>query len=108
VDRFGLLPEPAKNLFRIARLRIAAARLEIERLDVSPAGGSVTFASTTPIDPGALILMVQRSGRSMRFDGPSKLRFTGQHDEPGQRFDAADRLLGGLGRCVAEDAAKPG
>jgi transcription-repair coupling factor (superfamily II helicase) len=100
VDRFGLLPEAAKNLFRIARLRIAAARLEIERLDVSPAGGSVTFASTTPIDPGALILVVQRSGRSLRFDGPSKLRFTGQHDEPEKRFDAADRMLGTLARCV--------
>jgi transcription-repair coupling factor (superfamily II helicase) len=102
VDRFGLLPAPAKNLFRIARLRIAAARLEIERLDVSPAGGSVTFGSTTPIDPGALILMVQRSGRSMRFDGPSKLRFTGQHEDSEQRFDAADRMLGGLGRCVTK------
>jgi transcription-repair coupling factor (superfamily II helicase) len=102
VDRFGLLPEPAKSLFRIARLRIAAARLEVERLDVAPAGGSVSFASTTPIDPGALILMVQKSGRSMRFDGPSKLRFTGQHDEPEQRFDAADRLLGGLARCVTQ------
>jgi len=101
VDRFGLLPDPAKNLFRIARLRIAAARLEIERLDVSPAGGSVTFASTTPIDPGALILLVQRSGRSMRFDGPSKLRFTGQHEEPEQRFEAAGRLLDALARCVS-------
>ena len=101
VDRFGLLPEPAKNLFRIARLRIAAARLDVERLDVAPAGGSVTFAATTPIDPGALILMVQKSGRSMRFDGPSKLRFTGQHDMPEQRFDAAGRLLGGLARCAA-------
>jgi len=45
-------------------------------------------------------VMVQRSGRSMRFDGPSKLRFTGQHDEPEKRFDAADRLLGALARCV--------
>jgi hypothetical protein len=38
----------------------------------------------------------------MRFDGPSKLRFTGQHDEPKQRFDAADRMLGGLSRCVTK------
>jgi transcription-repair coupling factor (superfamily II helicase) len=100
VDRFGLLPEPAKHLYRIARLRIAAARLEIERLDVSPAGGSVTFAATTPIDPGALVLLVQRSGRSMRFDGPSKLRFTGPHDGPELRFDAADRLMVALARCM--------
>jgi transcription-repair coupling factor (superfamily II helicase) len=100
VDRFGLLPEPAKNLFRIARLRIAAARLAVERLDVAPAGGSVTFADSSPIDPGALIVLVQRSGRAMRFDGPNKLRFTGAHDEPEQRFDAAARLLAGLARCV--------
>jgi transcription-repair coupling factor (superfamily II helicase) len=100
VDRFGLLPEAARNLFRIARLRTAAARLGVERLDVAPASGSVTFAATTPIDPGALIVMVQRSGRAMRFDGPSKLRFTGQHDEPEKRFDAAERLLGALERCA--------
>jgi transcription-repair coupling factor (superfamily II helicase) len=100
VDRFGLLPDPARNLFRIARLRVAASRLAVERLDVAPAGGSVTFADGSPIDPGALILLVQRSGRSMRFDGPSKLRFTGQHAEPEQRFDAAARLLEGLARCA--------
>ena len=72
----------------------------IERLDVAPAGGSVTFAGITPVDPGALILLVQRSARAMRFDGPSKLRFAGQHEEPEQRFDAAGRLLDSLGSCL--------
>jgi len=100
VDRFGLLPDPAKNLFRIARLRVAAARLGIERLDIAPAGGSVTFTDATPIDPGALILLVQRSHRAMRFDGPSKLRFAGQHAEAEERFEAATRLLESLGRCM--------
>ncbi len=100
VDRFGLLPEAAKNLFRIARLRAAAARLGIERLDVAPAGGSVTFAESTPVDPGALILLVQRSARAMRFDGPSKLRFAGRHEEPEQRFVAAGRLLDSLDSCL--------
>jgi transcription-repair coupling factor (superfamily II helicase) len=99
VDRFGLLPEPAKNLFRIARLRSIAAPLGVERLDVAPGGGSITFAADTPIDPGALILMVQKSGRSMRFDGPSKLRFTGEHEEPEPRFTAAGKLLEQLEKC---------
>jgi transcription-repair coupling factor (superfamily II helicase) len=100
VDRFGVLPEPAKNLFRIARLRVAAARVGVERLDVAPAGGSVSFAPETRLDPGALILLVQRSSRTMRFDGPSKLRFSGQHEEPEHRFDAAGRLLASLSDCV--------
>jgi transcription-repair coupling factor (superfamily II helicase) len=100
VDRFGLLPDPARNLFRIARLRVAASRLGVERLDVAPAGGSVTFTDATQIDPGALILLVQRSNRAIRFDGPSKLRFTGQHAEAEQRFAAAGKLLEQLGKCV--------
>jgi len=100
VDRFGVLPVPARHLFRIARLRIAAARLGVERLDVAPAGGSLTFAEGTPVDPGALILLVQRSAKTLRFDGPRKLRFSGQHGEEEQRFDAAARLLASLGSCV--------
>ena len=102
VDRFGLLPEPARNLFRIARLRVAAASLGVERLDVAHAGGSVTFTDASPIDPGALILFVQRSSRAIRFDGPSKLRFSGAHGEPEERFAAAQRMLDGLGKCVGK------
>jgi transcription-repair coupling factor (superfamily II helicase) len=107
VDRFGLLPEAAKNLFRIARLRTAAARLGVERLDVAPAGGSVTFAESTPVDPGALILLVQRSARAMRFDGPTKLRFAGRHEEPELRFAAAQKLLESLQGCAGVGAPVP-
>jgi transcription-repair coupling factor (superfamily II helicase) len=102
IDRFGPLPDPAKNLFRIARLRVAAAALEVERLDVSTASGSVTFGEHTPVDPGALILLLQKSSKTMRFDGPKKIRFTGKWEEPEQRFDAAQRMLDELTRCVTK------
>jgi transcription-repair coupling factor (superfamily II helicase) len=100
VDRFGSLPDPAKNLFRIARLRIAAAPLSVERLDVGTSSGYVSFGAVTPIDPGALILMLQQSSRTMRFDGPQKIRFTGQWEDPEQRFAAAHSLLERLDACV--------
>jgi transcription-repair coupling factor (superfamily II helicase) len=99
-DRFGTLPEPARNLFRMARLRAAAARLGIERLDIGPGGGSVSFADETPVDPGALILLVQKSARTLRFDGPSKLRFSGSFREPEERFAAAQAQLETLAKCL--------
>ena len=105
VDRFGPLPEPARNLFRIARLRSAAVRLGIERLDVGPAGGSVSFADATPVDPGALILLVQRSAKALRFDGPRKVRFTGSFKEAGDRFAAAQAHLDALASCTVPAAA---
>ena len=103
VDRFGPLPEPTRNLFRIAQLRLRAAGIGIERLDAGPAGGSVSFTEQTRIDPGALILMVQRSGRSMRFDGPNRIRFSGSLAAEQQRFEFAEKLLGSLESCLARD-----
>ena len=100
VDRFGLLPEPAKNLLRIARLRTSAGALGVERLDVGTASGSLVFGVETPVDPGALIHLVQRSGRTLRFEGSTRLRFTGDFQEPEERFAAAQGLLGRLDQCV--------
>ena len=100
VDRFGPLPDPARNLFRIARLRVAATPLAVERLDIGTSSGSVSFGSGTPLDPGALILMIQKGSRTMRFDGSQRIRFTGKWEDPEQRFAAAQTLLDQLDACV--------
>ena len=36
IDRFGLLPPPAKNLFRIAELKLAARALGLRKIDIGP------------------------------------------------------------------------
>jgi transcription-repair coupling factor (superfamily II helicase) len=100
VDRFGALPEPARHLFRIARLRVVAAYCGAERFDIGAGSGSVTFVDDPPVDTSALILFVQRHGKTMRFDGPKKVRFTGAWKEPEERFAAAQQLLDGLANCV--------
>jgi transcription-repair coupling factor (superfamily II helicase) len=100
MDRFGPLPDPAKNLFRIARLRVVANPLVIERMDLGHGSGSVAFGDDTPLDPGSLILLLQKSNRTMRFDGPKKIRVTGTWDDPEERFLAAQKLLDELARCV--------
>jgi transcription-repair coupling factor (superfamily II helicase) len=100
IDRFGPLPDAARNLFRIARLRVAASPLAVERMDLGLASGSVAFGDDTPLDPGALILLLQKSNRTLRFDGPKKIRASGRWEEPEQRFAAAQKLLDELARCV--------
>jgi transcription-repair coupling factor (superfamily II helicase) len=102
VDRFGALPEPARQLFRIARLRVVAARCGVERFDIGAGSGSVTFVDDPPVDTGALILFVQRHSKTMRFDGPKKLRFSGAWQETEERFAAAQALLDGLATCVPD------
>ncbi len=96
IDRFGLLPEPAKSLFRIAELKLRAAALGVRKLDVGPGGGALTFGPVTSADPAVVIRHVQQHAKTHRFDGPQKIRFVQKLEQDEQRFDAADRLLTAL------------
>ena len=43
IDRFGLLPDAAKNLFTIAAQKLAAFNLDIKSIEVGPRGGQIEF-----------------------------------------------------------------
>ncbi|MGB5620864.1 MAG: transcription-repair coupling factor [Gammaproteobacteria bacterium] len=97
IDRFGLLPEPAKMLFRLAELRLKASALGIKRLDLGPRGGHLQFREQTPVDPARLIRLIQEQSRIFRLDGQNKLRFNLELDDLERRIAWAHDLLGNLG-----------
>ncbi|MGH8189104.1 MAG: TRCF domain-containing protein, partial [Steroidobacteraceae bacterium] len=108
IDRFGLLPSPAKNLFRIAEIKQAARALGLRRIDVGPGGGSVTFERDTRVEPATLIRYVQQNSRSHRLEGGSKLRFTLKLEKEAQRFVAVEQLLEELRKPAPKGARKSG
>ena len=73
VDRFGRLPEPAQALVACHRLRVVARPLGVAKIDAGPERATIQFVKHPPIDPGALILLVQKDGR-IRFHGPDRVR----------------------------------
>ncbi len=105
IDRFGLLPDPAKTLFRLAELKLRTRELGIRKLDIGPAGGSGTFEKETPVDPAVLIRYVQNHSRTHRFDGPQKLRFTLKLEQAEQRFKAGEELLIALAQFSSKRSA---
>lgn len=96
IDRFGLLPDPIKNLFAIAELRLQAEHLGITRLDLGPQGGRLEFAADTRVDPQNLIRLMQSEPREYRLDGPQRLRLLSRKEEPSERLQLAARLLAAL------------
>ncbi len=96
IDRFGLLPAPARNLFRIAAMKLRAAILGLRRLDVGPGGGSLIFDESTSVDPLTVLRYVQSRSRTHRFDGPQRIRFRLELPEETDRFEAAEVLLSEL------------
>ncbi|MET0657676.1 MAG: transcription-repair coupling factor [Steroidobacteraceae bacterium] len=107
IDRFGLLPNVAKNVFRLAELKLTARNLGIRKLDFGAGGGSITFDKETRVDPGTLIRYIQANPRTHRFDGPTKLRITLTMEQDEQRFVAAEKLLEVLSKPAPAEPAKP-
>ena len=100
IDRFGLLPPPAKNLFRIAEFKQTARALGLRKIDVGPGGGSVTFESDTKVEPATLIRFMQKNSRTHRLEGGTKLKFSMQLEQDEQRFTAVEQLLTELSRAA--------
>ncbi|MDU6925620.1 transcription-repair coupling factor [Franconibacter helveticus] len=76
IDRFGLLPDPARNLLGIARLRQQAQKLGIRKIEANEKGGTIEFAEKNHVDPGWLIGLLQKEPQHYRLDGPTRLKFT--------------------------------
>ena len=93
IDRFGLLPEPAKTLFRLTELRLFAASLGIAKIDFGPTGGRIEFAADTRVDPFALVRLVQREPGSYRLEDGNRLRVTAKLDDVEARFTRVHSIL---------------
>ncbi len=93
IDRFGLLPEPARRLLEIAALKIRAEALGIRKIDIGPAGGSVQFTPGTTVDPLSLVRLVQAPGSIYRLKSDDRLSFQTPLPEVAERLVHLDRLL---------------
>ena len=74
VDRFGLLPEPAKALLECHRVRLAARPLGVSRVDVTHEAVQLQFVKNPPVDGAKIIAYIQKKGRGARLAGPDRLR----------------------------------
>jgi transcription-repair coupling factor (superfamily II helicase) len=93
IDRFGLLPEPAKNLMRIAAIKQDAMLLGIEKIDAAESGGYIQFGSRSRVDPVSLVQLVQEDGQTYRMQSAHRLQFRTDLSDSAQRFKFIEELL---------------
>jgi transcription-repair coupling factor (superfamily II helicase) len=93
IDRFGLLPEPAKNLLAITELKLIVQPFGIKKIEAGPAGGRVLFAADTKVNPTRLIKLIQTKPKEYKLDGGDKLRFFRDLTDPAQRIAQVGRVV---------------
>ena len=96
IDRFGLLPEPVKQLFAVTELKLAAVPLGIVRIDAGDSAGRLVFGSRPNVDPTAIIRLVQGQADHYRLDGTDKIRFQFEMHDAGERVQRVSVLLASL------------
>ena len=93
IDRFGLMPDSLKQLFRVTEIKMQTAQLGIEKIDVGEQSGKLIFNSKPDIDPMKIISLIQSEPQTYRFDGKQTLRFECQDVELEARFTQVEKLL---------------
>ncbi|MGE0080000.1 MAG: transcription-repair coupling factor [Thiohalomonadaceae bacterium] len=96
IDRFGLLPEQTKNLFRITELKLRASPLGIRKIELGKLGGRFIFEEKPNVDPMKIIRLIQTKPKIYKLDGQERLRVTRELPDFSKRVEAVEELLSAL------------
>ncbi len=96
IDRFGLLPEPTKNLMRVTALRFAAQALGIVKIEANRQSGRIEFGPHAKVEPLTLVKLVQTQPQHYRLDGATFLKYTFDMETNEERLLTAERALAAL------------
>ena len=93
IDRFGLLPDPAKNLFTVTGLKLDVQPLGIRKIEAGPAGGRIVFGPDANIDPVRMVQLIQSKPKEYKLDGGDKLKFFSPMEDPAQRAERVSAVV---------------
>ena len=93
IDRFGLLPDATKNLFKISEFRQRAQKLGISKIEAGPKGGNIEFSDNTSVDPVFLIKLIQQHPSVYKLEGGNKLKFAIENKDTEDRLKYIEAML---------------
>ena len=95
-DRFGKPPPQAQTLIDTHRLRVMAQPLGVVKIDAAPRTTIISFKANPPIDPMAILNLVQRQ-KHIKLAGNDKLRIDREVPEVRDRAQQVRDVLRALG-----------
>ena len=96
IDRFGIPPQPVKQLFAVHQVRLKAEQLGITKIDISSHGGHIEFSPDTPVQAISIIQMMQKHPTFFRMEGGQRLKVTVMLEEYDKRIQFLHDLLDSL------------
>ena len=99
IDRFGLLPEQSKRLFRVTSLRLRSQAMGVSKIDASAVTGKISFSQHTKVDPRLIVQLVQQQPKVYKLAGPTQLQFTHNASNADAKISFIEQMLSKLAKA---------
>jgi transcription-repair coupling factor (superfamily II helicase) len=96
IDRYGLLPEFAKNLFLVTHLKLLASSFGVSRIEMSHETARIHFGKSPKIDTTKILELILEQPDTYKLDGSQKLTIYTETENIGERIDTIVNLLNDL------------
>ena len=93
IDRFGLLPQPVKDLFAVTELKLLALPLGIRKIEAGESAARILFHPEPSVDPVRIIRLIQTQPRRYKLDGADKLRCFAEMPDAAMRLAGLRQIL---------------
>ncbi len=93
IDRFGLLPDAVKHLFRVSEIKLLAQPMGVHKIKANASHGQLEFASKPNINPNKVIELIRSKPTQYQLKGTEVLTFKADMPKPEDRFKTVQQLL---------------
>lgn len=96
IDRFGMLPDAVKNLFKQTELKLLAEKIGIVKIDAGETSGRMEFSKSTQVDPLVIVQLVQKNPLQYKLEGATKFKFELKAKQAYEKIQEIEVLLNQL------------
>jgi transcription-repair coupling factor (superfamily II helicase) len=92
-DRFGVLPDEVRYLFKVAAIKGYCRRANVEKVDAGPKGAVITFRDSKFAQPERLVYFIRQHGQAARVRPDMKVVFFQDWETPEERLSGTTEIL---------------
>jgi transcription-repair coupling factor (superfamily II helicase) len=92
-DRFGVLPDEVRYLFKVAAIKNYCRRANVEKVDAGPKGAVISFRDNKFAHPDRLVYFIRQHGQAARVRPDMKVVFFQEWETPEERLKGTTEIL---------------
>ncbi len=92
-DRFGVLPDEVRYLFKVAAIKGYCRRANVEKVDAGPKGAVITFRDNSFAQPDRLVYFIKQHGQAAKVRPDMKVVFLQDWETPEERLTGTTEIL---------------